>query len=108
MIAAAEQYQALLETMQDEGDSPEGIELARLQAQQQRLRDQGLRAETVAALRQLGMSDPEIEAVRQRRLAFNPEDDLDDPLALAGDVAGVLTDLGEYWLKLPDVAAPAP
>lgn len=108
MIAAAEQYQALLEIMQDEGDSPEGIELARLQAQQQRLRDQGLRAETVAALRQLGMSDPEIEAVRQRRLAFNPEDDLDDPLALAGDVAGVLTDLGEYWLKLPDVAAPAP
>jgi hypothetical protein len=106
MVAASEQYDALLEVMQDEGAEAKGIELAQLQVHQQALREQGLRPASVAALRRLGLNDEEIEATRQRRLAFVPEDDLGDPIYLAGHVTEGLWDLGEYWLTLPEAPAP--
>lgn len=54
------------------------------------------------------MTEAQIAAVRQRRLALAPTEDLSDPLTLGGDAAGELRDLGEYWLRLPAVAIPTP
>ncbi len=108
MLAVAERYEALLKVLRDVGARAEGISLAQLQAHQQKLREQGLRSATVAALQQLGMSDAEIEATRQRRLAFAPEGNLEDPLTLAREATRALRDLGQYWLRLPDVPSPTP
>jgi hypothetical protein len=107
MVAVSERYDALLGVMEDEGVEAEGIELAQVEAHLQAFREKGFRPESLEAARRLGLSDEEIEAARLRRLSFAPEDDLDDPLALARQARGALLDLGEYWLELPEVAAPA-
>jgi len=107
MVAVSERYGALEGVMQDEGVEVEGLELAQVEAHLRALREKGFRPESLEAARRLGLTDEEIETARQRRLSFTPEDDLDDPLALARQTSGVLLDLGEYWLRLPEVPAPA-
>jgi hypothetical protein len=106
MVTVSEQYDALLEIMEEEGAEAESIELAQVEAHLQAVREKGFRPESLEAARRLDLSDEQIEAARQRRLSFAPEDDLDDPLTLARQTSGVLLDLGEYWLTLPDVPPP--
>ncbi|MEN6549767.1 MAG: hypothetical protein ABFE07_27305 [Armatimonadia bacterium] len=103
MVVVADRLEALLAELKAEGIqritmSPEGY-----RRYQERLKG-GLSPLELEAARSIGLSDAEVEAGRQRRLAYDPNEVSGDLLAQTQTAAQSLRELGERWWRLPEGA----
>ena len=105
MIVVADRLEAVLDELQAEGVNDVELTAEGVQAYQERLRTEGFTELEVQAAHDIGLTDAQIEASLQERLAA-------DPAQLAGYLmengraaASAMRDLGESWSSLPDLGA---
>lgn len=101
LILAGDRLDAFVQVLDQEGQPDVSVTAADLAAFQDRLRTQGFSAEAVAAAHLLGMSDQEIEAARQLKIAA-------DPSLEEGSLKAYLGDLADTYRLIGQVLASAP
>jgi hypothetical protein len=94
MVRVADRIDALLQVIRNEGTSEMVLLADTARAYQQRLRDQGFTAEEIQAARTINLTDAEIEAIRQERIAADPERMAGPLLARLANVAAAFRELG--------------
>lgn len=102
-LATADRIDAYLAAARDEAISDEVTTADEVRAYQQRLRSEGFPPAELAAARALGLTEEEIEATRQRRLAADPEKEAGSSLAYFTELAATFRDLGETLSNLPAI-----
>ncbi|RME40639.1 MAG: hypothetical protein D6796_16945, partial [Caldilineae bacterium] len=96
LITASLRLDDFLQVLENEGESDVFITAADLTAYQDRLRTQGFNSDELDAAHLLGLTDAEIEAYRQQKIAA-------DPNAETGSLKTYLTDLSAYFRRLGEI-----
>jgi hypothetical protein len=101
MLLAADRLEALVAVIRSE--NPQDVMMTEeiYQAYQERLAAQGFTGQEIAAAKQLGFSDAEIEAFRQERIALDPAEVAGSVTQRMADAAIALRELGNAILFPP-------
>jgi hypothetical protein len=103
MILFSDRLAFLLQVMKNEDITEIVISEEIIQTYQEQLRGHGFTAEQIHAARALGLTDEEIEFVRQERLGADPDEVSGDLMEAAADAATNLRSLGGIWIGIPSV-----
>ncbi len=103
MIVVADRLDALLDELQAEGLNDIIITADAYRAYQQRLRAEGFTAEEIAAAHAVGLTDEQIQAALQERLAADPDEMAGSLMEQGREAASAMRILGRRWSRLPDV-----
>lgn len=116
MLEVADRLDALLDVMYDEGIEDLTVPVAEVVAYQARLASEGFNDDEVQAAYAIGLSDDDLEAIRQARLAADPAEVAGSVVTRLAEIAADLRLLGEVLMNPPnfdetstayDAAAPA-
>jgi hypothetical protein len=102
MLEVADRLDALLDVMLDEGVEDLTVSVATVEAYQARLAGDGFSADEIAAAQSIGLTDAEIGAIRQARIAADPEDVAGSVVTRLRGVAAALRPLGEVFMDPPN------
>ncbi|MGH9818130.1 MAG: hypothetical protein ACRD6I_18865, partial [Candidatus Acidiferrales bacterium] len=101
MLLAADRLEVLVAVIRSENPQDVIMTAEIYQAYQERLATQGFSEQEIAAAKQLGFSDAEIEATRQKRIALDPAEVAGSVTQRMADAAVVLRELGNAILFPP-------
>jgi hypothetical protein len=101
MDEVADRIETLLEVLRDEGVADMTVQVSTVQAYQARLQTEGFGSEEIQAAQSIGLSDEEIETIRQERIAA-------DPAELAGSVMTGLQEIADSLRPLSTVLQTPP
>ena len=99
MISLADRLDAFMQVLQTEGAQDFLVSADDIRAYQDRLRTQGFTADEINDARQVGLSDAEIEAIRQDTLATDPESVAGSYFAHLADESAKARKLGDTLLN---------
>ncbi|HSJ58269.1 MAG TPA: Ig-like domain-containing protein [Anaerolineae bacterium] len=102
MLEVADRLDALLDVMLDEGVEDLTVSVATVEAYQARLAGDGFSADEIAAAESIGLTDAEIEAIRQARIGADPEEVAGSVVTRLRGVAAALRPLGEVFMDPPN------
>ncbi|MBN1660629.1 MAG: Ig-like domain-containing protein [Anaerolineae bacterium] len=102
MLEVADRLDALLDVMLDEGVEDLTVPVAKVEAYQARLASEGFSADEIAAARSIGLTDAEIESIRQARLAADPEEVAGSVVTRLRTTAAALRPLGDVLMNPPN------
>ncbi len=106
MLTAAHELEAMLTELRAEGVPDVVVTPEEVRASQARLRTQGFSAEELQAAHALRLTDEEIEANRQTRIAADPVTAAGSVRQAAAALVAGLTELGALLAALPPVVPP--
>jgi hypothetical protein len=106
MVAVADRLDAVLQVVRDEGIQDIAASEEALRAYQERLATQGFSAEEIQAARVLGLTDSELEASRQERLALDAAATAGSLMTTAEETTSGLRVIGDLWTSLPALTPP--
>ena len=98
----ADRLDALLNVMHDEGVEDLIVSVATVQAYQARLASDGFNATEIEAAHTIGLTDAELEAIRQARLVADPAELAGSVVTRLRAVADSLCPLGEVLMDPPN------
>ena len=101
MIVVADRLEALVAELEQEGVADLAITTEAYRAYQTQIQG-GFGEGELRAARAVGLTDPEIEAERQQRLALDPAEAAGSLMTRSREAAASLRDLGRRWTRLPD------
>jgi len=101
MIVVADRLDAVVRELRGEGFVDISVTAESLRRYQERIRTQGFSPEEIEAAHATGLTDEEIEAVRQERIAADPQEVAGSLFAAEAEVAPALRELGAIWMSLP-------
>ncbi len=107
MLDTADAVDDFAQVLENEEGSPLIITVAEVRAYQDRLRTQGWTAEEIQAARELGLTDAQIEALRQDILAQDPVQLAGDLLQKLREAAQALREAGATLVAEQNYASPA-
>jgi len=107
MLSVADRLDAVVQALHDEGIQDVIVTEETLRAYQQRLRSQGFSADEIQAAHAIGLTDEELAALLQQRLAFDPAEGAGSLMDAAGETASALRTIGSLWRSLPPVSLPS-
>lgn len=102
MLEVADRLDELLAVMLSEGVEDLTVPVAEVEEYQARLATEGFSAAEVEAARSIGLSDGEIEAIRQARIAADPAELAGSVVTRLAAIADVLRPLGEVLMNPPN------
>jgi len=107
MLTAADKIGAFLDVLHNEGVTEAIITASDYQAYQDRLRTEGFNAQEIQDAKQIGLTDEEIEAIRQAVLAADPNEIAGDVLVYLADEAAAMREAGNYLANVQSFPAGA-
>ncbi len=103
MITVADNLDALLDELAEEGINDITITAEAYAAYQQRLQAEGFTAQELQAAHAAGLGDDEIDAYLQQRLAIDPEQMAGSLIERGRAAASALRELGSMWVSIPHI-----
>jgi hypothetical protein len=102
MLEVADRLDALLDVMLSEGIEDLTVLVPTVEAYQARLASTGFNSEEIEAARSIGLSDGEIETIRQTRIAADPAEVAGSVVTRLAEIAADLRLLGPVLMNPPN------
>ncbi len=100
LLTAADKIDAFLTVLKDEGQASIPVTADQIRAYQARIASSGYTAEEIAAAHNVGLTDEQIEQIRQQVIAADPAEEAGDLVTYLQSVAASFRDLGALLVKL--------
>jgi hypothetical protein len=107
MVTVAYRLEALQQVMRDEGMQDLFLLEETFEAYQARLSAEGFSSEELQAARTIGLTDEEIETIRQERIAANPAEEAGNIMTRLEETAEALRSLGDILMHPPNFPSTA-